>query len=80
MLGGHRQEVLEELNHLARKYDSTISFVTIEATDAIPDWPTERTPAMFAYRDGTKQKEWIGAGSFLSRGQVEDMLRSWQAL
>jgi hypothetical protein len=81
-LGNRRQEVLQELNHLARQYASQVSLVTIEATEAIPNWPSERVPAMFAYRDGIKQQEWITtqSGTFPTRGQLEQLLQKWNIL
>lgn len=36
-----------------------ITPVIIAATDAIPNWPIERVPALFAYHHGLKQHEWI---------------------
>lgn len=81
-LGNRRQEVLQELNHIARQHASQVSLVTIEATEAIPNWPSERVPAMFAYRDGIKQQEWITTqnGTFPTRGQLEHLLQKWNIL
>jgi len=56
--------------------------LTINASDAIPNWPPERVPAMFAYRDGTKQHEWIAGrrGLFPSRDILEQLFREWNVI
>ena len=56
--------------------------LTINADDAIPNWPEERVPAIFAYRYGMKQHEWIAnrRGEFPSRAHTEELLRSWKVI
>jgi hypothetical protein len=80
--GIRRQEILQELNHFARQYSSKISFVTIEAREAVPNWPAERVPAVFLYREGIKIKEWVAPtnGKFPSRDQLEQLLQQWGIL
>jgi hypothetical protein len=80
--GIRRQEILQELHHFARQYSSKISFVTIEAREAVPNWPTERVPAVFLYREGIKMQEWIAPsnGKFPSRDQLEQLLQQWGIL
>ena len=82
VLGNRRQEILQEVNHLARMYESKLSLVTIEADEAIPGWPSERVPTMFAYRDGLKKQEWIApqSGRFPAQGQLEELLQQWNIL
>jgi hypothetical protein len=46
---------LQSSNH------AIVNWVTISATDAISNWPAERVPTLFAYRDGIKQHEWIAS-------------------
>eukprot|EP00536_Pseudo-nitzschia_multiseries_P013710 jgi/Psemu1/212518/e_gw1.603.10.1 len=55
---------------------------TIDASAAIPNWPEERVPAMFAYRDGVKQHEWIASrrGEFPSRDLLEGLFRRWSVI
>jgi hypothetical protein len=76
------QEILQELHILTKKYSSQFSLLTIEATDAVPNWPTQRIPAMFAYRDGVKQKEWITdrPGEFPMQQHLERMFKLWGVL
>ena len=56
--------------------------LTIDASDAIPNWPAERVPAMFVYRHGVKQNEWIAGrrGEFPSRDILEQLFRKWNAI
>ena len=63
-------------------YESKLSLVTIEADEAIPGWPSERVPTMFAYRDGLKKQEWIApqSGRFPAQGQLEELLQQWNIL
>lgn len=66
-----------------RKQNSTRArLLTIDASDAIPNWPEERVPAMFAYRNGVKQHEWIASrrGEFPPRDIVEELLRRWSVI
>eukprot|EP00539_Tryblionella_compressa_P007794 CAMPEP_0178775068 /NCGR_PEP_ID=MMETSP0744-20121128/23987_1 /TAXON_ID=913974 /ORGANISM="Nitzschia punctata, Strain CCMP561" /LENGTH=84 /DNA_ID=CAMNT_0020432005 /DNA_START=87 /DNA_END=341 /DNA_ORIENTATION=- len=75
--------VIQELHQIARQYDTSIlHLLTIEATDAIPNWPTDRVPCMFAYRDGIKQHEWITSqrGDFPSRDRLEILFQQWGIL
>ena len=74
-LGGHRLP-----QDPVRK--SQPRLLTISASDAIPNWPAERVPAMFAYRDGAKQHEWVAGrrGEFPSRDILERLFRNWNAI
>ena len=56
--------------------------LTIDASEAIPNWPAERVPAMFAYRDGVKQHEWIAGrrGEFPPREILEQLFRKWNVI
>ncbi|VEU38087.1 unnamed protein product [Pseudo-nitzschia multistriata] len=56
--------------------------LTIDASEAIPNWPEERVPAMFAYRNGVKQHEWIASrrGEFPSRDILEELFRQWNLI
>jgi hypothetical protein len=56
--------------------------LTIDASEAIPNWPEERVPAMFAYRNGVKQHEWIAGkrGEFPSRAILEQLFRQWKVI
>merc|ERR1711862_846978 len=51
---------------------NSFRLLTINANDAIPNWPAERVPAMFAYRDGIKRREWIASrrGEFPSKAHI----------
>jgi hypothetical protein len=78
-----RDLVLQELHRIAREYDTSIvCLLTIDAADAIPNWPSERVPSMFAYRDGIKQHEWIASrhGEFPSRDIIENLFQQWGIL
>ncbi|KAG7360567.1 hypothetical protein IV203_035666 [Nitzschia inconspicua] len=62
MVDGYcRDRVLQELHHFQRQQQDrySLKLVTIDATDAIPNWPIERVPTLFAYHHGTKQHEWF---------------------
>jgi len=56
--------------------------LTIDSSEAIPNWPEERVPAMFAYRNGVKQHEWIAGkrGEFPSREILEQLFRQWNVI
>jgi len=56
--------------------------LTINTEDAIPNWPEERVPAMFAYQDGVKQHEWVASrrGEFPSRAYLEELFRKWTVI
>lgn len=56
-----------------------IEIVTIEYQQANPHWPSGRVPAIFAYRNGIKQHEWVThqAGKFPTREQLQVMLLEW---
>lgn len=84
----YHDRVVQELHHFARECDpdnststaaSPVSLLTIDYTDAIPNWPAERVPTMFAYRNGAKQKEWIAPkrGEFPSREFLGGLFRQW---
>jgi hypothetical protein len=57
--------VTQELHQIQRLLlqpkNSKVKWVTISATDAISNWPAERVPTLFAYREGVKQHEWIAS-------------------
>jgi hypothetical protein len=82
--GNRRQEILQELHNLARRLSASAAFsiVTIEATEAVQNWPSERVPALFAYRDGVKKEEWITTqnGKFPNCDQLEELLREWDII
>ena len=77
--------VRQELHQLAREYFENdesnigISLLLIEATDAIPNWPPERVPTLFAYHQGLKSKEWIASrpGEFPSATRLFELLYQW---
>jgi hypothetical protein len=54
-----------------------LSFCVIRATQAIENWPSERVPALFAYRHGMKQKEWIAPSNGVFPSPMEPLLRKW---
>ena len=81
-----RQRVLQEAHNLLRQkqnYDDedengAFSFRIIPATQAIANWPTERVPAIFAYRNGLKQHEWIAPSNGMFPSPIEPLLRQWK--
>ena len=60
-------------------HGESMRLLVINANDAIPNWPEERVPAMFAYRNGIKQHEWIASrrGEFPSKDNLEQIFRKW---
>ena len=85
----HHSRIVQELHNVARRLQQSqqdetadIIFLTIQATDAIPNWPSQRVPSMFAYRDGIKQYEWIANanGHFPTSDQLEHLLLQWKLL
>ena len=81
-LGKRRQDIVQELHTIARQYSSELSCLTIDSEQAIPNWPTDRVPSMFAYRNGIKQHEWIANrnGAFPTPSQMESLLQHWKIL
>jgi hypothetical protein len=73
--------IQQELYHIARQY-AGFYLVTIEYTQAIPNWPPERVPTIFAYRDGIKQHEWIAPsnGKFPTQTQLHQLLLEWDVI
>jgi hypothetical protein len=78
-----RQELHNLIRLLSSSSDSSssadINFLTIEATHAIPNWPSDRVPSLFAYRNGIKQHEWIapGNGKFPTTTELQALLYNW---
>lgn len=56
-----------------------LRLLTIDALDAIPNWPSHRVPAMFAYRNGIKIHEWIASrqGEFPGRDMLGELFQQW---
>ncbi|CAJ1965926.1 unnamed protein product [Cylindrotheca closterium] len=65
--------------HGHKSSQQRIEIVYIEYQQANPHWPSTRVPAIFAYRNGTKQHEWVThqAGRFPTREQLQIMLLEW---
>jgi hypothetical protein len=84
MIDGYCQDLVrQELHQLAREYhQSTFNMVMIEATDAIPNWPLDRVPAVFVYQNGIKQHEWIAnrRGEFPPKEVLAELFRQWGLL
>jgi len=61
---------------------NNLRLLTINKDDAIPNWPEERVPAMFAYQDGVKQHEWVATrrGEFPTRAYLEELFRKWTVI
>jgi len=87
--GERKDRVVQELERFHREFcedsddDKTMpSLLTIKASDAIPNWPAERVPAMFAYREGVKQHEWIASkrGEFPPANLLERLFRTWKTI
>jgi uncharacterized protein YoaH (UPF0181 family) len=72
----------DEDNCGQRTRSSRLRLLTINADDAIPNWPADNVPAMFAYRDGIKQYEWIATrrGEFPSRAYLEELFQKWNVI
>ena len=64
------------------KKSRRLRLLTINADDAIPNWPADNVPAMFAYRNGMKQYEWIATrrGEFPSRAYLEELFQKWNVI
>jgi hypothetical protein len=77
----NHQNILQELHQLGRQY-TEFTLLTIDATQAIPNWPSERVPSIFCYREGIKQHEWIAPnnGKFPTRDQLEKLLQQWSII
>ncbi len=83
--GDRKDRVVQELQRFANEFGSDEelpSLVTIDVAEAIPNWPQERVPAMFAYREGVKQHEWIAGrrGEFPPSKLLEQILRTWKVI
>lgn len=83
--GDRKDRVVQELQRFSNEFgneDELPSLLTIDAGDAIPNWPQERVPAMFAYKDGVKQHEWIAGrrGEFPPSKLLEQILRTWKVI
>lgn len=82
----YHDRVVEELHRIKREFSndtsSNINLLTIYYKDAISNWPAEHVPAMFAYRQGVKQHEWITSsrGEFPSRDLLEQLFRQWKII
>lgn len=77
----NHQNILQELHQLGRQY-TYFTLLTIDAAQAIPNWPSERVPSIFCYREGIKQHEWIAPenGKFPTRDQLEKLLQQWSII
>jgi hypothetical protein len=77
----NHQNILQELHQLGRQY-TEFPLLTIDAAQAIPNWPSERVPSIFCYRGGIKQHEWIAPenGKFPTRDQLEKLLQQWSII
>ena len=83
--GDRKDRVVQELQRFSNEFgndEDLPSLITIHAVDAIPNWPQDRVPAMFAYRDGAKQHEWIAGrrGEFPPSKLLEQILRTWKVI
>ncbi len=80
--GERKDRVVQELERFCKEFTHDISLLTIKASDAIPNWPQERVPAMFAYKDGVKQHEWIAEkrGEFPPSNLLERLFRTWKVI
>lgn len=86
--GDRRDRVVQELQKFANEFNHDDdekpmpSLVTIAASDAIPNWPQDRVPAMFAYRHGVKQHEWIAGtrGEFPPSKILEQVFQTWKVI
>jgi hypothetical protein len=76
------QYILQDLSRLINEYGSCFSVVTIQYQEANPHWPIARVPAMFAYRNGIKQNEWVTkqSGKFPTPQQLIGVLYDWNIL
>lgn len=76
------QETLQDLQTLLRQYSEYFGIVRIPYQEANPHWPKQRVPAIFAYRDGTKQHEYVTTihGKFPTPAQLLNLLSDWDVL
>mmetsp|Transcript_24927 Transcript_24927/g.69301 ORF Transcript_24927/g.69301 Transcript_24927/m.69301 type:complete len:214 (-) Transcript_24927:1583-2224(-) len=77
-----KDKVRQELHNLQRATaEAEVRLITILSTEAVPNWPASRTPAIFAYRHGLKQNEWIAQrnGQFPPLPMLEQMVDDWNA-
>ena len=78
-------EVTQELHNVARELcgddddDAVVKLLTIHYTGAIPNWPTERVPTLFAYHQGVKQQEIIAShrGEFPPKEMLIHHMQQW---
>jgi len=83
LLNEHRRDqIVQELHHLSREDLPIAGWVTIDAQEAVPNWPSQRVPAMFAYRNGIKQNEWIAdtPGLLPQRDHIKALFQQWGIL
>ena len=76
------QDILQDLQILMREYSGYFGIVRIDYLQANPQWPTQRVPAIFAYRDGVKQQEYITTipGKFPTPTQMVQLLSDWDII
>jgi hypothetical protein len=76
------QDIMQDLSRILQEYSSWISIVTIPYQEANPHWPSTRVPAVFAYRNGTKQHEFVTQeqGKFPTPEQLIHLLNEWSIL
>jgi hypothetical protein len=76
------QDIMQDLSKILREYASLISIVTIPYLEASPHWPSTRVPAVFAYRNGIKQHEFVTQehGKFPTPEQLIQLLKEWSIL
>ena len=77
----NQSKIQQELHQVARQ-QSGFNLLTIDYTQAIPNWPPERVPTIFAYRNGIKQHEWIAPanGIFPTPTQLQELLLEWDVI
>lgn len=67
------------VQELARKHSAT-KFVLIPAHQAIPNWPEDNLPTLFAYRDGRMQHQLVQLKGDISIMQLESILFELEVL
>ena len=75
----NHQNILQELHQVGRKY-TDFTLLTIDAAQAIPNWPSERVPSIFGYREGIKQHEWIAPTNGKFPQHLETLLQQWSII
>jgi hypothetical protein len=78
----HHEDENDSASTPKRNGGSFPHLLTIEASEAIPNWPSDRVPAMFAYRNGIKRHEWIASrpGEFPGRDLLGLLFLEWGVL